>query len=207
MIIPNFPEDLAQLHHAWHKPEDYPNLPTRKFQIGTDEGGLEFLVFHRNFTALVHQWYDKQPNADPNLLAPSWTAIPTELKVQGLFMRDDKGNLVDVSWNDQHASDAERLIHGKPDMVLGKGDLRTSLVNAGRLGTFIELGLHPFLHNASSVVYNEPIIASFHSPQSTWFYKIHGLVQFWWDLWELSNRIKFMPPNIQDIFNPRVIKH
>ncbi|WP_144495904.1 hypothetical protein [Bacillus thuringiensis] len=80
MIIPNFPEDLADLHHAWHDPCAHPGLPTRIHPMGTDLGGLEFLVFHRDFINKVHIWYDSQPGADPNLLAPTWTKIPPELK-------------------------------------------------------------------------------------------------------------------------------
>ncbi|MBT2668630.1 hypothetical protein J7J00_24685 [Bacillus sp. ISL-4] len=193
MIIPNFPDYLADLHHAWHQPEEHPGLPTRNKKFNQDGGGLEFLVFHRNFIGLVHEWYDKQPNADPNLLAPSWTAIPTELKVQGLILPPEEGG-IDWSWNPTFESDEQRLLHRDPN------DL--DMATADKLGTFIESRIHPFLHNASSLVYNEKVVRSFHSPNSTWFYKIHGLVQFWWDIWELNNRMKFMPPDIQKILRP-----
>ena len=48
------------------------------------------------------------------------------------------------------------------------------------LGTFIELGIHNnFMHDAAGLAFNDDEIVTLHSPQSTLFYKIHGLVQNW----------------------------
>src|SRR5262249_51883340 len=58
------------------------------------------------------------------------------------------------------------------------------------IGFFIESGIHnSFLHGAAAAVYNEPVVQTLHSPQSTYFYKIHGLVQHWWSLW--ARRVVF----------------
>ena len=44
-----------------------------------------------------------------------------------------------------------------------------------------------FLHGASAMIYHEPIVVTLHSPLSTYFYGIHGLVQHWWQLWEQNH--------------------
>ena len=78
--IPNFPHDLEHFHHAWHLRANHPEHTRRIFR--PDMGaGLEFLEFHRDFVIRVHQWYNSQPFADQNAVAP-WTSIPPELKVE-----------------------------------------------------------------------------------------------------------------------------
>ena len=160
-IIPSFPRSLTDEHHAWHAPEDHPGLPTRVHVPPSAGSGLEFLTFHRNFVAEFHAWYDGQPFADPAAVAP-WTAIPQELKNN-------------VLWDSQSADEEDRIVNNP-----------SSFASADELGTFIEQGIHGFLHNASRAVYNEPVLATFHSPLSTYFYRIHGLVDYWWRRWEQS---------------------
>lgn len=44
---------------------------------------------------------------------------------------------------------------------------------------------------ATASAFNEPSVADFHSPKSTYFYKIHGLVDYWWQQWHApKSRIK-----------------
>ncbi|WP_180235851.1 hypothetical protein, partial [Bacillus toyonensis] len=159
--IPNFPENLNHEHHAWHDPSSHPNLPTRNILPPNPGSGLEFLQFHRDFIARFHQWYDFQPFADQNAVAP-WMSIPPELKVSS------------AGWNSRWEEAERRILTNNPPFQ-----------SADELGLFIELGIHnQFLHSASSIVYNEPIVANLHSPTSTIFYKIHGLVDYWWSSWE-----------------------
>jgi hypothetical protein len=62
--------------------------------------------------------------------------------------------------------------------------------NDDELGIHIETTIHNWIHGAvaASSILNlisaeKDIIRGFHSVQSTYFYKIHGLVQFWWNRW------------------------
>lgn len=50
-------------------------------------------------------------------------------------------------------------------------------------GIFLEGGVHVTLHNRASVVYNEPILGSFESPRSLYFWKLHGLIDKWRKDW------------------------
>src|SRR5262245_22791073 len=153
--IPNFPVVFNDEHHSWHTGE-HPNFPSRSIPMGQPGSGIEFLVFHRNFLAKVLAWYYQQ-GLDPNLVAPG-TSVPNELK-QTQF------------WNAQEAADEQRIVTLNPPFA-----------SEDAFGIFIETGIHNrFLHRATAARFNEPVVREFHSPQSTFFYKIHGLVGHWWD--------------------------
>jgi len=192
--IPNFPADLSDQHHHWHNPAAHPGAgPGRVHAAGTPGGGMEFLTFHRNFTAQALGWYNTtsftqapfdDPAAKAELVAP-WLAVPPELEADG-------------SWPFWEA-DVFRLSTGDPDFT-----------SADELGTFIELGIHNnFLHGATANAFNEPVVGSLHSPQSTYFYKIHGLVDFWWSSWQRRHKrfIKEILPDakrfIDEVFEPK----
>jgi uncharacterized protein YaeQ len=130
----------------------------RRFEAGQPGSGLEFLEFHRDFMSKVLSWYSTQSFADANAVAP-WTAVPAELKAS------------ELGWNARWAADELRLLALAPGFP-----------TSDALGIFIETGIHnSFLHTATAAHFSEPIVKSFHSPSSTYFYKIHGLVQYWWD--------------------------
>lgn len=171
--IPNFPQDLLDQHHHWHNPSAHPGAgPGRTNAAGTTGGGLEFLTFHRNYVAQVMSWYNsttftQPPFDDPptkaSLVAP-WTSVPAQLQALAEW----------ASWS----GDANRLDTLSPDFA-----------TADELGTFIELGIHNnFLHGAAAQVYAEPAVATLHSPQSSYFYKIHGLVDYWWSQWQRRHK-------------------
>lgn len=161
-IIPNFPDELLDMHHHWHMPSAHPGSgPGRVHPAGSPGGGLEFLQFHRDFVATFHVWYDSQPFADQAAVEP-WQEVPAELKVPA------------AGWTTGWANAEIRLNTNNP-----------AFNNADELGTFIELGIHnQFLHGAAAIIYNEPVVGTFHSPLSTYFYGIHGLVDLWWQKWE-----------------------
>ncbi len=161
-LIQNFPDELLDLHHHWHQPSEHPGSgPGRVHPLGTPGAGLEFLQFHRDFMVSFHKWYDTQPFADQVAVAP-WHKVPDELKVAG------------AGWTTGFANDEIRLNSNSP-----------AFVNADELGAFIERGIHnQFIHGAAAFIYNEPIVGTFHSPLSTYFYQIHGLVDWWWQQWE-----------------------
>lgn len=165
-LIPSFPDQLLDLHHHWHSPSSHPGLgPGRVHAAGTPGGGLEFFQFHRDFVASFHAWYDAQAFANPAAVAP-WHEIPAELKVAG------------AGWTQGWANDETRIKTNKP-----------AFNSADELGTFIELGIHDnFIHGAAATVYNEPVVGTFHSPLSTYFYQIHGLVDYWLSQWGTIQR-------------------
>ena len=167
--IPNFPKDLLDQHHQWHDPAAHGNLGTiRLHPVGSTGGGTEFLVFHRNFVAQVLTWYFTTPFTAPpfdnpaqkaSLVAP-WTAIPAELKALPEY----------AFWK----GDDLRLETGFPGFL-----------TEDDLGFFIESRIHNlFLHGAAAAVFQEDEVRGFHSPLSTLFYKIHGLVDYWWSKWQ-----------------------
>ena len=164
-IIPNFPDDLLDLHHHWHVPSSHPGSgPGRVHPPGSPGGGLEFLQFHRDFVVTFHAWYDAQPFADQVAVAP-WSEVPAELKMSG------------AGWTQGWADAETRLQTNNP-----------AFNSADELGTFIELGIHNmFLHGAAAFVYHEPVVGTFHSPLSTYFNGIHGLVDLWWQQWETQH--------------------
>jgi hypothetical protein len=160
-VIANFPQNLLNMHHAWHSPGAHPPFPGRAIPAGQPGSGLEFLQFHRDFVAQFHTWYDGQPGADQNAVAP-WTAIPPEVKVSA------------VGWNMNLAGQEQRITTNNPPFV-----------SADELGQFVENGIHNWIHGATGDAFNEPAVKDLHSPQSTYFYKIHGLVDLWWQQWHL----------------------
>lgn len=149
--IPNFPQALADQHHHWHTGSAHPEAgPGRVHAMGSSGGGLEFLVFHRNYMAQFFAWYNSAnftaaPFNDPvqkASLPAAWTAVPSVLKQASL------------GWTGTWASDAGRLESGLPDFA-----------SADALGTFIEMGIHnQFLHGASAAQLGESALNGFHSP-------------------------------------------
>lgn len=173
-LIPNFPQNLLDLHHHWHIPGADPGSPGRLRPFGTAGAGLEFLQFHRDYIAQFHAWYDTQPfgsapfNVAPFQTAPSaqaavagWTSIPAALK-----------NPAVTNWGGVQIGQEARLTSFTP-----------AFASEDELGAYIEGGIHGWIHGAAAAAY-EPIVGNFHSPQSTYFYGIHGLVQYWWTRWQ-----------------------
>jgi hypothetical protein len=163
--ISNFPPSLSDEHHAWHVPGSHPQYPTRRVPQGRPGSGDEFLSFHRYFDGKFQLWYDLppsgwRPGAELDAVHP-WDGVPGHLKSPQL------------GWS-RTLADAENRIVNR----------RASFRSADELGIFIEGGIHGWLHSASSQYYNEPILATFHSVQSTYFYKLHGLIDKWWFWWE-----------------------
>lgn len=90
-----------------------------------------------------------------------WAEIPAVLKSSA------------VGWNSSLAAQEQRITNDP-------GSFQTD----DQLGTYIELGIHNWIHGATATAFNEPSVRDLHSPQSTYFYKIHGLVENWWRQWE-----------------------
>lgn len=172
-IIPDIPDPLLDVHHHWHSPSSHTGAGAgRSHAAGTPGGGVEFLHFHRNFVGMFHAWYDTHSFSAPpfnnaaqkvSLVTP-WTDVPAELQA-------------DSEWG-LWSADVTRLNSGTPDFA-----------TEDDLGAFIELGVHNnFVHGAAASAYSEPIVGTFHSPQSTYFYGIHGLVDRWWSQWKMRHK-------------------
>ncbi len=175
MIITQFDTDpvlsnIRDRHHAWHSfPGGTHGFPSRSIQQGLPGSGNEFLSFHRNLMNEFFTWNNVHGAVNATLLA-AWNAIPPVLKTTAL------------GWTTGLQNAENRINTNIP-----------SFANADALGIHIETTIHNWIHGAvggSSLPMDpgeSPIISGFHSVQSTYFYQIHGLVQFWWDQW-LSRR-------------------
>lgn len=175
-IITQFATDptltaIMNKHHAWHTPGGAHGNPGRQFPMGTPGSGLEFLQFHQDVINQFFAWNNVHHAASAADIAP-WSAIPAELK------------LPETGWpnpgfgGDLSVAEA-RINSNSPPFA-----------SADELGIHIETTIHNWIHGAvaASSILNLPaaektIIAGFHSVQSTFFYKIHGLVQYWWNHW------------------------
>jgi hypothetical protein len=149
-----------------------PNFPTalggqhsdwhmnRPIPRGEEGSGFDFLTFHHRFIENFHEWYDKQPSVDQAAVTP-WIEIPSVLKAQAF------------GWNADLAASEDRIVH-HPE----------TFANVDELGTFIENGIHSWLHTGSADLYNEDVLATAHNAHvSTHFYQIHGLVDSWMTSW------------------------
>lgn len=162
---------IKDRHHAWHSfPGGAHGYPSRQFQIGTPGSGHEFLQFHSDLMNQFFAWNAVNHGASASDLA-AWTAVPAELK------------LPETGWPSPfgvNLADAEARINAN----------LPPFASDDELGIHIETTIHGWIHGAvaaSSIfalsAVEKDIIAHFHSVQSTYFYKIHGLVQFWWNRW------------------------
>jgi len=162
---------MRDKHHAWHTPGGMHGQPPRQFPMGTPGSGLEFLQFHKDLMQQFFAWNAINHAASSADLA-AWTAVPAELK------------LPETGWptpgfGPNLATAEARILTNTPPF--GSSD---------ELGIHVETTIHNWIHGAvaASSVLNLPaaekaVIASLHSVASTYFYKIHGLVQYWWDQW------------------------
>src|SRR5206468_3000576 len=95
-----------------------------------------------------------------------WTSIPAEVK-----------DPMVTGWSSVQAAQEARLT-----------SLTPAFASADELGTYIEGGIHGWIHGATATAFNEFEVQTFHSPRSTYFYGIHGLVDFWWRQWERTQK-------------------
>jgi hypothetical protein len=185
-VIPNFPQNLLDMHHHWHDPTAHPGSPGgRVHPFGTTGGGLEFLQFHHDYMAQFHAWYDTQPfgtapfntppfqtGASAQAAVVGWTSVPAALK-----------NGAVTGWGGVQIAQEARLT-----------TLTPGFSSDDDIGNYIEGGIHGWIHGAAAAAFNEPVVGTFHSPQSTYFYGIHGLVDYWWQQWRKTQK-----PRIKDL--------
>lgn len=167
-IIENIPEEMIDEHVRWHTRPGRPGEGGRAIDPwppGAVEAapgsGAEFLVWHEGFIERFREWASSLPASTrpPAEQTEPWTAVPTGLKM-GM-----------VGWTPALAQDEARLRNMR------------SFTSLDDLGRFLEWGLHPFLHIGSERMWNEPVLTSFESPRSTYFWQLHGLVDQWRREW------------------------
>ena len=176
MIITQFDTDPALIsirdrHHAWHTAGGAHGFPGRAVPMGSPGSGHEFFQFHKNLMDEFFAWNNVHHAASSSDIA-AWTAIPVELKV------------AETGWPNpgfgSNLANAEARINSNTPPFASDDEL----------GIHVETTIHNWIHGAvaaSSILAlpaaEKTIIGGFHSVQSTYFYKIHGLVQYWWDRW------------------------
>lgn len=166
-IITNIPQNMIDEHVAWHSRPGNPSAGGRRIDpfppVGRQPAsgsGKEFLDWHQGYIQRFNQWVDSLPvSARPDDSIAAWNAIPQMLKMSML------------GWDSRFANE-ERLLANMANFE-----------SLDELGQFVEWSLHGFLHNASANMWNEPMLLSFESPRSTFFWQLHGLVDHWRQSW------------------------
>ncbi len=188
-IIAEFETDpilitIMNKHHAWHSfPNGMHGFPSRAIEQGQPGSGAEFFLFHKQLMGEFFAWNNVHHAAAPVDIA-AWNAIPAELKVGA------------TGWPGpgQFLATAETKINANPG----------TFTTIDAFGIHVETTIHNWIHGAvaSCPAFALPpdeqnIISSLHSVQSTWFYHIHGLVQFWSDRWQ-SQHSKSLAKEVKD---------
>jgi hypothetical protein len=120
--------------------------------------GAEFLTFHRNFLDRLRDDAESKGIAASELTP--WRTFPDDLKATAV-------------WRDNGLSDIEAHIE---QMVNGSTEHFSTLEE---FGSFLELNIHNFLHPAAAAAYPADTIGPVEmSPKSTYFFKIHGWVEW-----------------------------
>ena len=157
--------DLMNKHMAWHGMTGL-GFPARSIPQGSPGSGLEFLTFHGQFLNDFFNWNASHGSPIASSVLIPWTSVPAILKTSAL------------GWNATKQASENRINSNSPVFA-----------NADALGIEIESKIHNWIHGAvgsSSLPMDagEPsVIASLGSPQSSYFYNIHGWVNYWWHHW------------------------
>jgi hypothetical protein len=155
-LIANFPQKYLDEHIQWHT-EQMNRMP-----MGTRPGspgyGDDFLSFHEGFISRVVSDLTRNRGLDPGLFAP-WIDLPDELKSLS-------------TW--PSVRDAYSRIVSRP----------YTFTTSDAFGLFLDSadGIHRWVHNLGGTALNDPSFSVFEqSPQSTTFYRWHGLITKWWE--------------------------
>lgn len=150
---------LDQQHVDWHtRPCSVTGQPlTGQVGVGRrcSRPGEDFLLWHRNYLERLRDEYERQRLTSN--IAP-WYRLPPEMK--------DSRN----GWT-AALQTAETNIR---NLVNGSGQRFASL---DEFGTYLENFYHNSLHAIAQRAYGESVVGGFMSPRSTYFFKIHGLVE------------------------------
>jgi hypothetical protein len=173
MIISQFSSDpllinIGKRYRAWHTINGSDGFPSRQIPMGRPGSGREFLQFHRSLLDEFFAWNTVHHAVEAKDLAP-WTAIPSELKVPETGWP--------IPWAGADLAVAEvRVSRNAPPFS-----------SDDELGILLENTIISWIHGAvaAAPAFNlkpaeQQIITNLTAPESTWFYKIHGLAHVWW---------------------------
>lgn len=177
MIINQFNTDptllnLNERHHAWHTAGGAHGHPGRRIPMGQPGSGIEFFQFHRDLIYEFFAWNERNGFVIPVNQVTPWQTAP-------VFMQND------ASWGTYQGA-YNRIVNNSP-----------AFSSEDQLGIFVETGIHNgFLHGATSrwlrsqgQTAEADIINSFHSPESSFFYQIHGMVDWWWHRYQAIKQV------------------
>ena len=152
--------DLMNRHMGWHGDPmaNSMGFPKRSIPMGNPGSGSEFLTFHGTFINDFFTWNNSHGVPISTSLLSPWITLPPEIKSQE---------------NATYQAADLRITTNLP-----------AFTSADQMGIFIEGGIHNnFLHSAAASAYGEPILNTFNSPKSTYFYQLHGWINYWWHKW------------------------
>jgi hypothetical protein len=158
---------LVQQHIDWHSKPCSTNGQPLSGQVGVGrrctKQGEDFLLWHRAYVHRLRAEFQRQGRTE-NI--QTWYGLPSEMKSTA------------NGWNSSLQT-AENNIYALKN---ASGNRFASL---DEFGTYVENSYHGSLHGIATSAYGESVISSFMSPQSTYFFKIHGLID-----WHLSRFLR-----------------
>jgi hypothetical protein len=151
---------LDQQHVDWHARPCTANGQPGTGQVGVGRRctlrGEDFLIWHRNYIKRLRDEYERQGLTGD---VTAWLSLPAAMK--------DPAN----GWN-ANLQAAENNIRS---MINPSTGARFATLDA--FGRYLETFYHNALHGIAVRAYGESIVGGFMSPRSTYFLKIHGLVE------------------------------
>ena len=125
-------------------------------------GGANFLNWHYEFIARFRAWTCKLLGEDHDKLKKAtepWTAVPCEVRKACKWSQKAEADLANID---------ERIANS---------------ATLDDLASFITKHIHDGLHSAAAEAYGEPLLGGYKSPRSTYFWRLHGLIDSWRAQW------------------------
>ena len=122
----------------------------------------EFLDWHVRFIEEFREWSITFSSDDREALTEAtapWTEVPAEVRAAGAWTADADADLA------------------------GIGEAIENSTTLDALAGFITRNIHGELHQAAAEAYREPLLDSYESPRSTYFWCLHGLIDSWRAQW------------------------
>jgi hypothetical protein len=158
---------LIQQHVDWHTKPCSVNGQPQSGQVGVGrrctKRGEDFLLWHRTYVHRLRAEFQRQGRTED---ITGWYALPSPMKSTA------------NGWT-AALQTAENNIFA----LTNAGGTRFATLD--EFGTYVEGQYHNWLHGIASSAYGESVVSGVMSPQSTYFFKIHGLID-----WHLSRFLR-----------------
>jgi hypothetical protein len=158
---------LIQQHIDWHTQPCSTNGQPQSGQVGVGrrctKQGEDFLLWHRTYVHRLRAEFQRQGRTED---ITAWYSLPSAMKSTA------------NGWTTALQT-AENNIFA---LTNAAGSRFASL---DEFGTYLEGQYHNWLHGIAATAYGESVVSGFMSPQSTYFFKIHGLID-----WHLSRFLR-----------------